>query len=119
MFETESNTENAKSMKDVEAKTMEWKNNINYLIQVGEAPFPEEILKTILLGIVPEKVAECAIQKYDECGTVDDHEKKITEYIDRCEQLTQRARKPLGAMTAQEEIKAAQQEETDTYEDEF
>lgn len=86
----------AKKMKEVESKIMGWRNNINYLIQVGETPFPEEILKTILLGMVPEKVAEYAIQKYDECITMDDLETKMTEYIDRCEQLAQRNRKPLG-----------------------
>ena len=98
-------------MKDVESKIMKWENNINYLIQVGEAPFPEEVLKTIILCLVPEKVAEYAIQKYDECATVDDLEKKMTEYIDRCEQLTQRGRKPLGAMMAHEESKDTHQEE--------
>ena len=111
-------------MKGVESKIMEWRNNINYLIQVGEAPFPEETLKTIILGIVPGKVSEYAIQKYDECTTMDDLEKKMTEYIDRCEQLAQRNRKPLGAMRANDESQdhyreSQEQEEAETYEDEF
>ena len=92
---------------------------MNYLIQVGESPFPDEILKTLLLGIVPEKVAEYAIQKYDECATMEDLEKKMTEYIDRCEQLIQRGHKPLGAMMNQEESNDIQQEEPESYEDEF
>ena len=40
---------------------MEWRTNMNYLIEVGEAPFPDEILKTTLLGMVPDKVADYAI----------------------------------------------------------
>ena len=97
----------AKSNKEVEAKIMEWRTNMNYLIEVGDAPFPDEILKTTLLGMVPDKVADFAIQKYDECDTMEDMEAKMMEYIDRMDQREQKARKPLGALRGSDEDQEA------------
>ena len=57
--------EHAKTLKDVAAKIMDWRTDMNSLIEVGETPFPDEILKTTLLRMVPDKLAEFAIQKYD------------------------------------------------------
>ena len=83
------NPEQAKNSNEVEAKVQRWKTDIRILLDCGQDQDKvmlgnDDQMITILLSIIPEKVAEHMMSKYDVGFTsVDEMEEQIREYMDK------------------------------------
>ena len=84
---------------------MLWKQNLRYLTEVSTGSvFDDEQLKTILISILPDPVADYLTQRYAQLVTIDDMETELSDYLDRTDQRKkEKNRKTIGAVAAADE----------------
>jgi hypothetical protein len=83
------NPEQAKTQEEVEAKVQMWKTDVRILLECGQDQDQnmvqnEDQMITILLSILPDKIVEQIMSKYDVGMTsLDEMEEKLREYMDK------------------------------------
>ena len=106
--------ETTTKVEEVEKKISEWKQNLRYLNEVcPESQLTDDDqLKTILISIVPESVADYLTQRYNQLRTIDDMETELIDYLDRMDQRKkEKNRKQIGSVTNPEEADKVETEE--------
>ena len=113
------NPEQAKNIEDVEGKVQMWKTDVRILLECGQEQDQnmvknEDQMITILISMLPEKVAEQVMGKY-EIGltSLDEMEEKLREHLDNVGDNNQRGKivKKIGQVKAHGEDPGPEEEE--------
>ena len=79
---------------DIEKKMDLWKADMRYLREVcpEESILSDDQLKTIMISMVPESVADYLLQRYNTLSTFDMMHDELTDYLERTEQIKKRGK---------------------------
>ena len=69
--------DNAAKIEDVETKLNKWKEDIRYLRETGHKDMEDVQMRTILISMLPEDVADPLIKKFEELDNYDKLEKEL------------------------------------------
>ena len=84
---------------DVEAMINKWKADLRHLVEAdGSLEIPDPQKRTILLNMMPKKISDHIIKKYNEFNDYEEMEQEVEDLLTRFEQNKEKEKKPINVV---------------------